>query len=132
MHGLISAVFFMAVFFWRSFSVKRIVLALFGILVAGGLSAGCKNWGATLNPYSCESGELVEVKYPSVQTAFLYYKGKRYRLRLVDYSEDERFRDKTYQWRTEGTGPGSTGILTRVQGDGSLAAEPTEICVEDD
>lgn len=112
--------------------MKRILCTVFGVLAASGALVGCKNWGATLNPYTCESGEILEVKYPSVQTAFLYYKGKRYRLRLEDYSEDERFRDKNYEWHTEGTGPGSTGILTRIQKDGTLAAEPTEICVEDD
>lgn len=114
------------------FVVNRMVLHLVWVLAMGTLWAGCKNWGATLNPYTCESGRTVEVKYPSTQTAFLYYKGRRYRLRLADPSAGERFRDNSFDWRTEGTGPGSTGILTRVRRDGSLETEFTERCVEDD
>jgi len=112
--------------------VRLIILPYLLSLCAVLLLSGCKNWGPTLNPYTCESGQVVEVKYPSVQTAFLYYKGKRYRLRLEEYTDDKRYSDKNYQWRTEGTGPGSTGILTRVEKSGALADRPTEICVEDD
>lgn len=95
------------------------------------LLTGCKNFGPTLTPYTCESGNTVEVKYPSDITAFLYYEGRRYRLRADEYSDDKRYSNKSFEWRTEGTGPGSTGILTRIR-NGRVEDTPTEVCTEAD
>lgn len=95
------------------------------------LTAGCKSLGPALNPYICESGKTVEVKYPSPITAFLYYEGRRYRLRADESGDGNRYSNQSFEWRTEGTGPGSTGILTRIK-DGQVGDTPTEICTEED
>lgn len=113
--------------------MKRPLLIL-GVLAAFFVS-GCKmlkNFGPTLTPYICESGEMVEVKNPSPQTAFLYYKGRRHRLAIEEYGEADVYLGKRYEWRTEGTGPGSTGLLFRVHGEGRVGETPTETCTEDD
>lgn len=109
-------------------NVLRLTVSL---LVTLALTTGCKNFGPALNPYTCESGKVVEVKYPSTETAFLYYEGRRYRLRAGNQKDERRFTNKNYEWRTEGTGPGSTGILTRVN-NGVLEDTPTEVCTEAD
>lgn len=77
-------------------------------------AAACKNLGPTPVPYTCESGKALEVQYPTDQTAFVYYEGKRYRLTAVPAASGALFSDSKFQWHTKGTGPGSTGILQEV------------------
>lgn len=113
--------------------MKR-TLWILGILCALAFS-GCKmlkNFGPTLTPYTCESGKTIEVKNPSPQTVFLYYDGRRHRLSIEDYGEADVYLGKRYEWRTEGTGPGSTGILYRVKDNGAVEDAPIERCTEDD
>lgn len=111
--------------------MQRTFLLILLLATTALLAVGCKNLGPALNPYTCESSKTVEVKYPSPVTAFLYYEGRRHRLRTDDHGENNRYSNKNFEWRTEGTGPGSTGILTRVR-NGKVEDTPTEVCTEED
>lgn len=107
-------------------------LALIASLVAVFfLAAACKNLGPTPVPYSCESGTSLEVQYPTDQTAFVYYDGKRHRLSRVISETGTRFSDARIEWHTQGSGPGSTGILSRIE-DREVQTPPIDTCTEGD
>ena len=92
-------------------------------------ATACKNLGPTPVPYSCESGTSLEVQYPTDQTAFVYYDGKRHRLTRVISDSGTRFSDANTEWHTQGSGPGSTGILSRIEG-GEVQTPPIDTCTE--
>lgn len=100
------------------------------------LSAGCAS--ATPNAasagapawitYVCESGRNVAAAHPDDSTAVVRYGGTTYAMRVAVSGSGARYTGGGYEWWTRGSGPGSTGRLSRFGGQELTAETLLEEC----
>lgn len=103
----------------------------FGLLVASSVFAAsaCTPSGPAAVPYLCDDGKVLDVQYPTDQSAFLQHGGKRVRLSLVLSASGARYAGGGVEWWTKGTGPGSEGTLSELSSDGTVGAV-LRTCIE--
>lgn len=63
------------------------------------------------NTYLCQSGAIIEVSYPDLDTAILQYQDKTYYLQIAVSASGARYIGQDLEWWTKGSGPGSSGSL---------------------
>lgn len=78
--------------------------------------------------YRCESGREVAASYPADSLAFVRHAGATREMRVASSASGARYTGDGYEWWTRGTGPGSTGRLSRFRGDELTAGELLESC----
>lgn len=115
--------------------MKHILLWTLSLLAIAIMAASCinigKHMGATLTPYTCDSGQKLDAKYPTRQIVYLYIGRGHHVLRLAPESKSRHYRNDKFDWRTVGTGPGSEGILSKI-GKNEDDLTVVERCTEDD
>ncbi|MBB4639241.1 MliC family protein [Longimicrobium terrae] len=78
--------------------------------------------------YQCESGREVTASYPDESTARVRYQGATIAMNIALSASGARYTGGGYEWWTRGSGPGSTGRLSRFAGPEQTASEPLEEC----
>lgn len=69
--------------------------------------------------YRCESGEVIAVSYAGQDAARVRYQDRAYRMGIAISGSGARYTGEGLEWWTRGSGPGSTGRLSRLKPDGS-------------
>lgn len=78
--------------------------------------------------YRCESGRPLAASYPTDSSAFVRYQDATREMRVAASASGARYTGDGYKWWTRGTGPGSTGQLSRFRGGEATASEVLEEC----
>lgn len=78
--------------------------------------------------YGCESGRSLAASYPTDSIAFVRYAGATREMRVAVSASGARYTGDGMEWWTRGTGPGSTGRLSRFAGDEATASDVLESC----
>lgn len=78
--------------------------------------------------YRCESGRALDASYPTDSSAFVRYAGTTREMRVAVSASGARYTGDGLEWWTRGTGPGSTGRLSRFAGDETTASDVLESC----
>lgn len=112
---------------------RRAALALGAAMAAAGCSAAAAPGPAPVADgawitYRCESGREVAASYPVDSMAFVRYGGVTREMSVASSASGARYTGDGYEWWTRGTGPGSTGRLSRFRGEETTASQPLESC----
>lgn len=111
----------------------RAAWGLAAALAAAGCSAASAPGPATVADgawimYRCESGRELAASYPVDSIAFVRYAGATREMRAAVSASGARYTGDRYEWWARGTGPGSTGRLSRFAGDEATASDVLEQC----
>ncbi|HST61004.1 MAG TPA: MliC family protein [Longimicrobium sp.] len=111
----------------------RAAVGLAAALVVAGCSAASAPGPATVADgawiaYRCTSGRELAASYPTDSIAFVRYAGATREMRAAVSASGARYTGDRYEWWTRGTGPGSTGQLSRFAGDETTASDVLEQC----
>lgn len=80
-------------------------------------------------PYQCESRHKVEAAYYlESDMALVRYQGREYQLNQEAAASGTRYTGAGLEWRAKGSGPGSLGMLSRL--DGASGESILESCVQ--
>lgn len=72
--------------------------------------------------YQCESGEVLNARYPSSDVAVVQYKGRTHEMAIAVSASGARYVGDGLEWWTKGSGPGSEGVLSRLGASGASGA----------
>lgn len=92
-------------------------------------TTACKSLGPEPVPYECESGKTLDAQYPTDETVFVHYDGRRTRMMRVQADTGARYTSGKLEWQTSGTGPGSEGSISNLK-DGKAVTPAIDKCVE--
>ena len=73
--------------------------------------------------YECNTGEMIRVRYPDVQTAIVAYDGKKRAMHLAVAADGARYVGHRYEWWTRGSGPRASATLYAHDADNSTGRE---------
>lgn len=77
--------------------------------------------------YRCESGQEITAVYLGTDAARVRYQGREYRMEIAISGSGARYKGEGLEWWTKGSGAGSTGMLSRLDADGT-SGEIIENC----
>lgn len=83
--------------------------------------------GAKDQRYRCESGQVITAAYPGTDAARVRYQGREYSMGIAISGSGARYTGEGLEWWTKGSGTGSTGMLSRLEADGT-SGEIIENC----
>lgn len=83
---------------------------------------------SAMHSYRCESGETIDVSYPSTEAATIRYKGQNHEMKIAVSGSGARYTGNGLEWWGKGSGAGSAGTLFRHLADGTTG-ESVETCV---
>jgi membrane-bound inhibitor of C-type lysozyme len=111
----------------------RAATGLAAAVIAAGCSAAPAPGAAPVDggawiAYGCESGRELAASYPTDSIAFVRYAGATREMRVAVSASGARYTGDGYEWWTRGTGPGSTGRLSRFAGTETTASDVLESC----
>jgi membrane-bound inhibitor of C-type lysozyme len=112
---------------------RRAALGAAVAMIAAGCSAAAAPGpdavaGGAWIAYRCESGRELAASYPTDSSAFVRYQGATREMRVAVSASGARYTGDDLEWWTRGTGPGSTGRLSRFRGNETTASELLETC----
>ncbi|WP_348762167.1 MliC family protein [uncultured Salinisphaera sp.] len=89
------------------------------------LTAGSANAdGAPMTrEYECNTGEVITVRYPDVQTAIVAYDGKKRAMHSAVVADGSRYVGHSYEWWTKGSGSRASASLYAHNADNSTGRE---------
>lgn len=73
--------------------------------------------------YECNTGEIITVRYPDVQTAIVAYDGMNRAMHSAVVADGSRYVGHTYEWWTNGTGSRASASLYAHNADNSTGRE---------
>ena len=79
--------------------------------------------------YACQSGQLIQARYPDKTTARLTYKGQDFVLRSAPAATGARYIGQGVEWATSAAETAETGTLSLLSPDQSTALSVVEQCV---